>query len=304
MTPKGSRAQSIRPWKVLKPGGWDKFLEAVESARKSLGVEPPEECFFRGHADRGWGLQPTLFRHARSAELSDRDTVDLESDLFWEFQARAQELHSQRLSDWDYLFFMRHHGVITRLLDWTETLGVAVYFALERHRAGTADAVPCIWLLNTYALNEHPAAWEVRDLVSPGYLGYIEKDDETYDYGVLVDQNWFHWEMPVAIYPIQRSNRVRAQRGWFTVHGTDQRPLEIQAPANVARVLLPPGAIADAERFLDQAGLNEYTLFADLDASRANCTARTESQPGKVRLADRRRLAPQAIPVPICGFSR
>ncbi len=264
-----SRASRLKAgWQVFEPRTWPEFLSDVERARERLAFEPREECFFRGHADRTWELLPTLFRHARTVGLSPEDTVDLESDLFWEFNARAQELHHQSLSDWDYLFFMRHHGVITRVLDWTEGLGVALYFALERYRIDAIDGstAPCIWLLNPYALNLHKSCWEVRDLVSPRYLGYLADDDETYDYGELVDRNLFHWTMPVAIYPIQRSNRVRAQRGWFTIHGTDQRPLEQQAPENLAQVLLPMQALRDAIGFLEQAGLNEYTIYADLDA--------------------------------------
>jgi hypothetical protein len=270
MSPSKVRGQrrSGGGWRVFEPATWDEFLADIERARDCLGLRSREECFFRGHAERGWELLPTLFRHSRSAKISADATVDLESDLFWEFQARAQELHQQPLSDWDYLFFMRHHGVITRLLDWSEGLGVALYFALERYRAKAAEtnATPCIWLLNPYALNEHRGAWEARDLVSPRFLGYIERENETYDYGELVDLNMFHWTMPVAIYPIQRSNRVRAQRGWFTVHGTNQRPLETQAPKNVAQVLLPIQALEDARLFLDRAGLNEYTIYGDLDA--------------------------------------
>lgn len=255
-------------WKVFEPTTWDEFLADIELARKSLGFEPREECFFRGHADRNWQLLPTLLRYASQNKLSSADTLDLEGALFWEFQARAQELHHDTLSDWDYLFFMRHHGVYTRLLDWSEGLGVALYFALEHYRTGPPPGAPqpCVWLLNPYTLNEHAGAWEVRDLVSPRYLGYIAEDDETYDYGDVIDTDMIHWTMPVAIYPIQRSNRVRAQRGWFTIQGRSAKPLEGQAPANLAQVLLPPAAIGEALRFLDHAGLNEYTMYADLDS--------------------------------------
>lgn len=260
--------------KIYRPKTWDAFLKSVDLAKKTLQVAPSEECFFRGHADWTWQLLPTLFRKARDKKLSGSQTLAVEGAIFWEFQARAQELHELGLTDWDYLFFMRHHGGVTRLLDWTETLGVAVYFALERHVNGEADqkASPCVWLLNPYALNAQDGAWRVRDLVSPRYLGYIAPDDETcessgetYDYGDLVDQDLFHWTSPVAIYPIQRSNRVRAQRGWFTIHGTDMRPLEQQAPEVVAQVMVPKGAIPHALRFLEQSGINEYTIYCDLD---------------------------------------
>lgn len=40
----------------------------------------------------------------------------------------------------------------------------------------------------------------------------------------------------------------------------------MQSPQTVAQVILPENAIAPALRFLDRAGLNEYTMYADLDS--------------------------------------
>jgi FRG domain len=251
----------------FEPRQWEEFLNIIPTVKDNLGLRGTEECFFRGHGDRTWKLQPTLLREAERRGLGRRAYVELEGDLFWEFQARAQDLHSLNLDDWDYLFFMRHHGVYTRLLDWTEALGVAIYFAIEDHiyGDGSKSSSPCIWVLNPYALNQYEGAWNARDLVSPRYLGYID-DDTILDYGELVEEDGFHWTLPVSIYPIQRSNRVRAQRGWFTIHGKNPRPLEEQAPRVVAQVMLPPKDISKALTFLDQAGLNRYTMYADLDS--------------------------------------
>src|SRR5262245_27303359 len=109
---------------------WSAFLADVRKAEREVRIADGEEPFYRGHADCAWRLVPTLMRSYPPSEV---DAV--ESSLFFEFQARARELHQLQLSDWDVLIFMRHHGVPTRPIDWTETLGIALYFALEDHVA-------------------------------------------------------------------------------------------------------------------------------------------------------------------------
>lgn len=239
---------------------WGDFLRAVDAERKALGFEDVEECFFRGHAESSWPLLPTLLRHCRSKKLTKAAEIrDIESSLYFEFRARARELHGQPLDEWDVLFHMRHHGLATRLLDWTEVLGVAVYFAL---RDATPNSTPCVWLLNPYALNE--TSWDIRDLVAPEYLP--QGDYGFSDYLVDYSENaGFDWDEPVALYPLQKNARIHAQRGYFTIHGEDVRPLEEIAPTVTSRVELPRAAWNDAWRFLEDAGINEHLLFPDLD---------------------------------------
>src|SRR5262249_37626900 len=145
-----------------------------------------------------------------------------EAALFYEFQARARELHRRRLSGWDILFFMRHHGVATRILDWTEILGVALYFAVY----GTGGGTPCVWVLNPYALNDQDNTWKYRDLVAPQYLADQQGVVRDYDWFLHGQLPPFGWHHPVALYPLQLSDRLHAQSGYFTIHGEETEPLE------------------------------------------------------------------------------
>ena len=197
------------------------------------------------------------------------DLWDIESSMFYEFRDRAKEIHQGNLTAWDILFYMQHHGVKTLLLDWTENLGVAIYFALLGK--GKPNFSPCIWLLNPYRLN-----WkyhESGDLYSPENLDYwdeTEKEYLTYS-DLLLDtesQDKFWWNEPLALYPIRRVDRLTTQGGYFTIHGNDTRPIENIIPANKKiwkQVPIPEEAIAGCELFLEQAGINEFTLFPDLD---------------------------------------
>lgn len=243
--------------RVLRCDDWTEVPKALASITPALGVLPGEELWYRGANDSRNRLLPSLLWKAQNLTTADLD--DLEQRLFFEFQARARELHGRMLTDWDYLFFMRHHNLPTRLLDWTSSFGRAVYFALDNC---ATDKTSCIWVLNPYSLNVK--TWTVRDLVQPKYLTYI--DDEFWEYGeaLIAEGRWTN-NGPVAIYPLQISDRMRAQQGWFTFHGNDRRPLETQFPGCVARVDLAEGALAGAREFLDMAGLGPYAIYPDLD---------------------------------------
>jgi hypothetical protein len=238
------------------------FLRSIELARETLGLESDEECFFRGHADGTWPLLPSLLRHCAAHGIRrDLRIRELEAGLFFEFQARARELHGQTLTDWEILFYMRHHGVATRLLDWTEVFAVALYFAVQSVPDG---AVPCIWMLNPYTLNEHAKSWETRDLIAPQYLGGSDGWDYS-DFMTDYEDLSFGWRHPVALYPIQRSARLFAQGGYFTIHGDNRRPIEQIRRSVLRKVDLPRGLIPQAKRFLALTGINDYLLFPDLD---------------------------------------
>jgi FRG domain-containing protein len=239
---------------------WAKFLKDIDCQKRKLGFEDGEECFFRGHQELDWDLTPTLLRHCRVEKLKEAEEIrNFEASLFFEFRARARELHDHSPTEWDILFSMRHHGVATRLLDWTEVLGVAVFFAL---REANEDSQPCVWILNPYALNEQN--WGIRDLVAPEYLPQGDYDFSDYLIDFTEDPG-FDWDVPVALYPLQRNARLHAQRGFFTIHGEDTRSLNKITPPLVKKVSLPKEAWKDAWLFLRDAGIDEFLMFPDLD---------------------------------------
>lgn len=242
----------------------DEFFEQIEEARAALGFLEGEECFYRGQPNSEWPLLPSLLRHTHRMGLAGDSVRDLGATLFYEFQARAQELHPRDLSGWNTLFFMRHHGVATRILDWTEVLGVALYFSLY---GANESSTPCVWLLNPYALNQHEKSRCKRDLVAPQYLR--DRQGVALDYGSYLVGPYppFGWEQPVALYPIQLSSRLHAQRGYFTIHGENPRSLEEQVSEDVVRKIEigSPELIRRIKKYLESAGIDTHLLFPDLD---------------------------------------
>lgn len=88
-----------------------------------LDREKGTETFYRGHADEGWELIPSILR--------TRNGPDVEHRLFREMVAHEPQSFSECRSALDHLVQMQHYGLPTRLLDVTMNPLVALYFACE-----------------------------------------------------------------------------------------------------------------------------------------------------------------------------
>ena len=120
------------------------LVEAAKIACEGLNARV---VWYRGQGDSVWALHPSVYRTNHWAGR-------YEIDLTWEFYLRAPSRyvgcprHNDPLG---WLTLMRHHGLPTRLLDWTESILVAAYFALD-HEA-PAGRPAAIWALAPTLLN-------------------------------------------------------------------------------------------------------------------------------------------------------
>jgi hypothetical protein len=146
---------------------------------------------------------------------------------------------------------MQHHGLPTRLLDWTHNFGVALYFALKG-----SDGDAAVWVLDPYELN---AASTGRDLL-------LHPTQLKADYrACFIDHTAAPDGNVVAIAPLRHHPRSISQQSAFTLHGDLSRPLEELHPSTVTKIVVPKEARHDAEVFLSLAGITEFTVFPDLD---------------------------------------
>lgn len=104
-------------------------------------VSKGELAVFRGQR-KFWPLLPSISREKHC----DHSLLQVEKNLFYSFKNEAKDcLHLQPESDWDWLVVGQHHGLPTRVLDWTQDPLVALWFALEKHKDEGSE--PEVWVL-------------------------------------------------------------------------------------------------------------------------------------------------------------
>jgi len=167
--------------------------------------------------------------------------------------------------DWCALFEMQHYFVPTRLLDWTTSLGVALYFAL-----GGDEPVdnPAIWVLHPGLLNSQALGPEkVGERFIERPPGPLSMDDlSTIDLSYCEDYIGDRRKLPrrpVGITPEAAFPRLRAQRGRFTVHGICVDPLEKQCAHAVIRVVMSNVAIEQIRDRTSLTGIDAFSIFPD-----------------------------------------
>src|SRR5699024_3408419 len=179
-----------------------KFKEFLSHINQFL-EESNGNVWFRGHSNIGedgnhekYLLKSSIFRKNKNLNEIKR----LEKNTLYEFMTKGYSLH-QITNEWDLLYIMQHHGAPTRLLDWTNSLAVALYFATQNWNPGVNE--PTIWLLNPVKLNKLTVGKE--SLIVP--RGDFEK---------YVNTNTLK---SYAIAPIYNSSRLIAQQGQFILQG-------------------------------------------------------------------------------------
>lgn len=179
----------------------------------ALGSRPVEEvAWYRGHTNVDHKLIPSLARPPRS--------VEAELTLIKRFKQNAFPfLKSAPTSEWDWLFLMQHHGVPTRLLDWSDSPLIALWFAMEED-GNESDA--CVWALRPIELNR------MANLVPdyPHDIPLFGQDTELNNY--LPDSllGTINNNTPAAGIASRQFSRVVAQMGSFTITHKEQMPLQ------------------------------------------------------------------------------
>ena len=196
---------------------------------------------FRGQRKATWGLIPKIGR-TRLRYEAVRDVLEVEAEMFAEFERVSVPYKYNRgsMTEWDSLALAQHHGLPTRLLDWSTNPLVALWFAVENPAEDDEDAA--VW------------AFDVResDLANPAVSPFVAPRTQVFR-------------------PRHHDPRIVAQSGWFSVHkhntNSDKFTSLDALPAlkkRMRKFFVPSQSFATIRRDLARCGINRATLFPDL----------------------------------------
>jgi hypothetical protein len=167
---------------------------------------------------------------------------------------------------WGWYFLMQHYGAPTRLLDWTDSVLVALFFALNSDsKTPTDDEDAAVWMLDPWWLNK-------RVLESDSILLRNFPDAERYlasPYtNIDADRNTDIKPIyPVAIDPPFLARRLAVQRSHFTIFGSTRdglMHLVEEQNARIIQVKLVKSALPQMRADLLTAGVSDTTIYPDL----------------------------------------
>jgi hypothetical protein len=183
---------------------------------------------FRGVSDSTHKLIPSLFRHA-ALDSTDDAADTLENSMMWLFKTSAKAFIKKTPdSEVEWLVIGQHHGLPTRILDWSLSPLVACFFAV-------------------HSLSETDAAIYIYDPQE------FHREENI----ILSDLNKI-----IAFIPSHASPRVTAQSGMFTLHPSNQ--VELNGD-HITKIIIPKSIKKEMLRRLVKYGIHHGTIFPDLD---------------------------------------
>lgn len=168
-----------------------------------------------------------------------------EQRMFDDFKLLSRSfLNKEPANSLEWLAIAQHHGLPTRFLDWTENPLTALFFStIEIHKD-----------------EEHAVVWAIS----------FPRDNSHFLTKVDVDP--FKLKEIKFYKPANIIDRISAQMGWFSIHpyqgsGYYLRAEELNDESiRMNKLVIPKKYIEDINYRLTLFGINEYSIYQDLDS--------------------------------------
>lgn len=239
---------------------WDELQKAVfDDVWDEKVMRYRDNCVYRGAADQQWDLVPSLNRVC-AHDLS------LESHVFRQFRKYGYAELAEYSGFWSLLPVAQHHGLPTRLLDWTYSPMVAAHFATEDTEYYDRDGV--IWQLD---LKQFKA--QLPEILQ---MQLRESDSNIFTIGMLEklipDFDWMKTlsDEPYAVFfePSSMIDRIVNQYALFSVMSDASVLLSDwirEKKIDGKKIIIPKEVKLEIRDKLDYINISERMIYPGLD---------------------------------------
>lgn len=232
-------------------------LKNITSCWKHTNLSAP---WFRGQSDSRKSPIPSVLRE---------NYVIHEFDLITSFRLKAKEFgeipNNNSIDQW--LFLAQHFNLPTRLLDWTESPLVALFFAVEKYLFKPEKEInndSGIWIINPIELNR--ISMEEGCIPNTWTEGRTALENIKISFGTAKHPSKY----PIAVHPSYVHRRVSSQKSTFTIHGTYSENMDtickeigLAERGYYLKYKIPRTAVRDLIHELNQIGITPSFVMPD-----------------------------------------
>lgn len=244
-------------------------INSTEDLIRSIN-ELPNNFLYRGQANAEWKLESSLERILNDEWTSER-VKKFEEMSLTQFKSKFHLYDKENIkpeSKLAWLSLMQHYGVPTRLLDFTESPYVALYFALEYYNP--LQKVP----LALYALDYATILEKSIEYIKSKDNEFKETKESIYEkqdeiFSNVVDR--FRYDIAWVTEPKLLNVRLDRQAGSFLLSGNSNRRIEetlsldIYKSTDMIKYVIHPDLYVGIFTLLRKMNITSKSLYGDLD---------------------------------------
>lgn len=248
----------------------DDSKQLLEIFEVKNGLSPDEEWVFRGMRDPEYPLEPALERICGFFGINTGEKKKFEKQLLREFVRKCKPYLSVQPCGDDvlqWLAIMQHHGAPTRLLDWTYSVFVAAFFAVNE----VSNNGGIIWAIDKKWLN-----WEARVQleVENEYVANSVWDSDPWpkDKETFLKKVWKGTkDCVLSATPLMENERLSIQQGTFLIPCNVEKSFQENllkmnpTPRVLRKTVIPYALRTKILKLLMRMNISDVSLFPGID---------------------------------------